>query len=388
MITLLSSIFIKNKNDVSNSRVRNAYGVLCSALGIVLNVILFGFKFVIGLITGSIAIQADSFNNISDAGSSALSLFGFKVASRKPTKEKPFGQARIEYISALIVAIIIMIMGFSVIRDALFGIIEGTSSTFSIVAVIILGASILVKLYMAFYNYKVGKKINSSALKAVATDSIGDCISTFAVLCCLLINKFFTIDLDNYCGIIVGIIIMIAGFRTTKETVGELLGKRPSKEIVQKIYDIVLSYEEIYGIHDLVVHDYGPNKLMVSLHAEVSGDMDIYYLHELIDTIMNRLDKELTCVSVIHMDPICLNDEKTNEMRLEVAKACQKLDSRITIHDFRMVVGPTKTNVIFDADVPHDLSGDDDEIRQKLCEIIESELENTQAVIQIDKSYI
>ncbi len=388
MFNLLSRIFIKDREDVKNANVRKAYGVLCGALGIIFNLILFGFKFAIGLITGSIAIQADSFNNVSDVATSALSIFGFKASSKKPTKEMPFGQARIEYVLALIVSTVIIIMGFSVVKDGVIGIIKNASSTFSTVAVVILCSSILVKLYMAFYNYKASKKIGSTALKAVALDSVSDCVSTFVVLCCLLINKFFAIDLDNYCGILVGLIIMFAGYKNTKGAIGCLLGKRPSEEIVKKIYNIVLSYPIIYGIHDLVVHDYGPNRLMVSLHVEVLGDNDIFSVHEEIDGIMNRLDRELNCVSVIHMDPISLNDEKTNEMKALVLNICQRLDCRITIHDFRTFVRKNQTNVIFDASIPHDLAYEDEETKSKLCQMIENEFENVKAVIQIDKSYI
>ena len=388
MITLLSKIFIKDNKNYKDPTVRRSYGILCSVTGIAFNVILFIAKFVLGLVTCSLAIQADSFNNLSDAGSSILSLLGFRISSRKPTDANPFGSGRIEYISSLVISVIVMTMGISVLRDSIIGIIEKSTSSFSIVAVSVLSCSIVVKAYMASYNTVIGKKIDSSAMRAVASDSLGDVVATFAVLVSMLIYRFTGFDPDNYCGILVSVFILWSGFSSAKDTVSTLLGKRPDKELVNKICSIVLGFDGIIGVHDLVVHDYGPGRLMISLHAEVSGDADIYVLHDTIDSAMRALDKQLGCVSVIHMDPICVNDELTTEKRKEVAEAVKKLDPRITIHDFRMVVGPTHTNFLFDAVAPHDMKMTDEEINKALCEIISDSFENTYAVIHVDKSFI
>ena len=388
MITLLSKIFIKDNKNYKDPTVRRSYGILCSVTGIAFNVILFIAKFILGLVTCSLAIQADSFNNLSDAGSSILSLLGFRFSSRKPTDANPFGSGRIEYISSLVISVIVMTMGISVLRDSIIGIIEKSTSSFSIVAVSVLSCSIVVKAYMACYNTVIGKKIDSSAMRAVASDSLGDVVATFAVLVSMLIYRFTNFDPDNYCGILVSVFILWSGFSSAKDTVSTLLGKRPDKELVNKICSIVLGFDGIIGVHDLVVHDYGPGRMMISLHAEVSGDADIYVLHDTIDSAMRALDKELGCVSVIHMDPICVNDELTTEKRKEVAEAVKKLDPRITIHDFRMVVGPTHTNFLFDAVAPHDMKMTDEEINKALCKIISDNFENTYAVIHVDKSFI
>ena len=279
-------------------------------------------------------------------------------------------------------------MGISVLRDSIIGIIEKSTSSFSIVAVSVLSCSIVVKAYMACYNTVIGKKIDSSAMRAVASDSLGDVVATFAVLVSMLIYRFTGFDPDNYCGILVSVFILWSGFSSAKDTVSTLLGKRPDKELVNKICSIVLGFDGIIGVHDLVVHDYGPGRMMISLHAEVSGDADIYVLHDTIDSAMRALDKELGCVSVIHMDPICVNDELTTEKRKEVAEAVKRLDPRITIHDFRMVVGPTHTNFLFDAVAPHDMKMTDEEINKALCKIISDNFENTYAVIHVDKSFI
>lgn len=387
MITLLSKIFIKNNKNYEDGAVRRAYGILCSIVGIALNVILFAAKFVIGLITASVSVQADSFNNLSDAGSSILSMLGFRLAGRKPTDANPFGSGRIEYVASLIIASIVMMMGVSVMKDSIVGIIEGNNSTFSIVAVAVLCASIVVKAYMACYNTIIGHKINSQTMKAVATDSISDVVSTFVVLVSLVVYKITGFNPDNYCGIAVSLFIIWTGFCSAKETVSTLLGKSPDKELVNKIYTIVMGFDGIVGVHDLVVHDYGPGRLMISLHAEVSGDIDIYTLHETIDSAMAALDKELGCISVIHMDPICLNDKLTMEKKQEVLDALRKFDERITIHDFRMVVGPSRTNVLFDAVIPHDLKMSDEEAKAALTKIVEDKFENTHAIIQVDKSF-
>lgn len=392
MVALLSKLFIKNYKDYDNPLTRRAYGILCSILGILLNVLLFAVKLIVGLITGSISIMADSYNNLSDAGSSLLSLFGFKFAGKKASDDRPFGHGRIEYVTGLIIAIIIVVVGISTLKDSISNIVNkvtpDANAYSNVTALVIIGITILVKVYMIIYNKYYGKKINSMAMKAVGTDSLTDVISTSLVLCCAILYNFSGINLDGYCGAIVSLFILYSGISSMKETIGDLLGKRPDKEIVNKIYSIVLNHNEILGVHDLVVHDYGPGKFMISLHAEVSGEEDIYKLHDVIDNAMTELDNALGCVSIIHLDPICTSDEKVTEARIAVAKLVKKIDDRITVHDFRMVEGPSHTNFIFDAVIPHDLKRSDSDIKKSITTLIENSFENTNAVIKIEKSFI
>ncbi len=392
MITLLSKLFIKNRKDYENPVTRRAYGMLCSIMGIVLNVILFAVKLAVGLITASISIMADSYNNLSDAGSSLLSLFGFKFAGKKASDDRPFGHGRIEYIAGLVIAIIIVIVGITTLRDSIKILVEGitpdANAYSNVIAIVIIGLTILVKIYMIFYNMHYGKKINSQTMKAVGTDSLMDVISTSLVLACAIIYKFTGLNLDGWCGALVSVFITYAGISAVKETIGDLLGKRPDKELVNQIYSIVLSHNEILGVHDLVVHDYGPGRFMISLHAEVSGEEDIYHLHDVIDNAMSELDTKLGCVSIIHLDPICTSDERVTEFRIKVAKVVKQVDERITVHDFRMVEGPTHTNFIFDAVVPHDLKMSDEAVKAELEKLIGESFNNTNAVIKIEKSFI
>ncbi len=392
MVTLLSKIFIKNRKDYENPITRRAYGMLCSIMGIVLNIILFAVKLVIGLLTGSISIMADSYNNLSDAGSSLLSLFGFKFAGKKASDDRPFGHGRIEYIAGLVIAIIIVIVGITTLRDSISILINNetpdANAYSNVTAIVIIGLSILVKVYMIIYNMYYGKKINSQTMKAVGTDSLMDVISTSLVLACALIYRFTGVNLDGWCGALVSVFITYAGISAVKDTMGDLLGKRPDKELVDQICSIVLSHSEILGVHDLVVHDYGPGRFMISLHAEVSGEEDIYRLHDVIDNAMSELDNQLGCVSIIHLDPICTSDERVTEFRIKVAKVVKQFDERITVHDFRMVEGPTHINFIFDAVVPHDLKVSDEVVKVELEKLINANFENTNSVIKIEKSYI
>lgn len=392
MVTLLSRIFIKNRKDYENPTTRRAYGMLCSVLGVTLNVILFIVKLLVGLISGSISVMADSYNNLSDAGSSLLSLIGFKFAGKKASDDRPFGHGRIEYVTGLVIAIIIVVVGITTLRDSVVNIINAVSPDENAysnpITLVIIGLTVLVKIYMIIYNRYYGKKINSQAMKAVGTDSLMDVISTSLVLGCALLYNFTGVNLDGYCGALVSVFITYSGISSVKDTIGDLLGKRPDKDLVNKIYSIVLRHEEIYGVHDLVVHDYGPGRFMISLHAEVNGEEDIYKLHDVIDNAMTELDKELGCVSIIHLDPICTSDEKVTEARIRVSKIVKEFDNRITVHDFRMVEGPTHTNFIFDAVVPHDLKIDDEAVKSALENLIDKSFENTNAVIKIEKSYI
>lgn len=315
MFGLLSKIFIKNRDDLKNPAVRRAYGILSGTLGIVLNILLFAGKLTAGLISGSVAIVADALNNLSDAGSSVITLIGFRMAGQKPDKGHPFGHGRIEYISGLIVSMLIILMGFELGKSSVEKIISPGETEFSVVAAVILAVSVLVKLYMCCYNGKVGKKISSPAMKATATDSLGDCISTMVVLICMFITKFTSFDLDGICGAAVALFIFISGLRAAKETINPLLGVPPTDEFVDEIGETVMSHKGVLGFHDLIVHDYGPGRRMISLHAEVPADEDLLKTHDMIDNIEKELSAKLGCDAVIHMDPIETDDKITMEAR-------------------------------------------------------------------------
>ncbi len=388
MFGLLSKIFIKNRDDLENPAVRRAYGILSGTLGIVLNILLFAGKLTAGLISGSVAIVADALNNLSDAGSSVITLIGFRMAGQKPDKGHPFGHGRIEYISGLIVSMLIILMGFELGKSSVGKIISPGETEFSVVAAVILAVSVLVKLYMCCYNGKVGKKISSPAMKATATDSLGDCISTMVVLICMFITKFTSFDLDGICGAAVALFIFISGLRAAKETINPLLGVPPTDEFVDEIGETVMSHKGVLGFHDLIVHDYGPGRRMISLHAEVPADEDLLKTHDMIDNIEKELSAKLGCDAVIHMDPIETDDKITMEAREKIAELVKIIDERVTIHDFRMVTGPTHTNVIFDIVVPYDVKRTEDEIRRDIERMVKTLDENYYATVHVDKSFV
>lgn len=385
MITLLSNIFIKDKDQYQNPNTRSAYGKLCGGFGIFLNICLFVGKLIAGLLSNSIAIIADAVNNLSDAASSAITLIGFKISEQKPDKDHPYGHGRVEYISGLLISIAIVFMGFELIKSSIEKIIHPQEMACDMITVAILVASILVKIYMFSYNRSIGKKIESVVMSATATDSLSDTIATFVVLLSTLIYQFTGLNIDAYCGVLVGLFILYSGCNAAKETISPLLGQPPKPEFVDQIKDLVMSHEEILGIHDMIVHDYGPGRIMASLHAEVDSKGDIMEIHDLIDRIENEIQEQCNCQAVIHMDPILVNDPYTDELKEKVRKMIDELDPNIHFHDFRVVKGPTHTNIIFDIVLPFDYQYKDeyvvDFIRNKL-----SALEgNFNGVINIDK---
>ncbi|MGM9663419.1 MAG: cation diffusion facilitator family transporter [Eubacteriales bacterium] len=384
MIKLLSRFFIKNHNDTDDPRVRSAYGILCGIVGIFLNILLFVGKLIAGIISGAISVTADAFNNLSDAGSSLITLIGFRLAGQKPDNTHPFGHGRIEYISGLLVSIAVTLMGFELAISSIERIITPKETEYSLLTVIILAVSVAVKLYMASYNRAIGKKIHSDAVKVASVDSLCDSFSTLAVLICTLISHFTSLEVDAYCGLALSVIILIAGIRSAIETLQPLLGQAPDKEFTDKIIRIAKSSPAVLGVHDLIVHDYGPGRRMISLHAEVSDHADLIEAHDAIDNLEKELAHELGCDAVIHMDPIAADDEETKTAKTEAQKRVREIDERITIHDFRMVKGPTHTNVIFDAAVPFDIKESDDEIKEMIRKGI---LEDTGkiAVVTVDR---
>jgi cation diffusion facilitator family transporter len=387
MISVLSRIFIKNRSNIKDPKVRSAYGILCGIVGIILNLILCALKLFVSYLTGSVSVAADAFNNLGDAGSSVITLIGFKLASQKPDPSHPFGHGRIEYLSALIVSMLIVLMGFELGKSSFNKIISGGETTFSTVAIIILSLSILVKLYIFLYNRTIGKRINSSAMIATSTDSLSDCISTSVVLVCTILSKFSTFNFDGWCGLAVSVFILISGIKAVKETMDPLLGTPPDSDFVTEIESIVMSYPEITGIHDLIVHNYGPGRVMISLHAEVSQSIDILVAHDIIDNAEVDLRTRLNCSAVIHLDPVSTEDERVNEVKYKVAELAKALDPAVTIHDFRMVFGDTHTNLIFDMVVPYNIKRNDEDIKDEMSRLVKIIDNSFMTVISIDHDY-
>lgn len=388
MITFLASLFIKDSKNYKEPSVRQAYGVLSGAVGIGLNILLFFGKWLAGTISGSIAIIADAFNNLSDAGSSIITLIGFRLSGQEPDPEHPFGHGRMEYISGLLVSVAILIMGFELIGSSIGKLrspepIESSALVFGILI-----ASILVKLYMFFYNHSLSKKIESAAMKATSVDSLSDTVATTLVLIATLISKYTGLLLDGWFGILVGLFILYTGGSTLKETIDLLLGQPPKQEFIDEVKEIVLGHSMVHGVHDLIVHDYGPGRVMISLHAEVDVNGDIQDIHEQIDHIEHELQEKLHCSATIHMDPIVTDDKEVLVMKAKVEEMVHFLDESFSMHDFRMVKGSTRTNLIFDVEVPRKTSYTDNEIVNWLKERIH-ELPGSKyfAVIQIDHEY-
>ena len=388
MIELLARLFIKNQQHTEDPAVRRGYGVLCGAVGIALNILLFLVKMLAGFLSGSIAITADAVNNLSDAGSSLVTLLGFKIAAQKPDRDHPFGHGRMEYISGLVVSMVILLMGFELIKTSVGKIITPEAVVFHPAVLLILGTSIAVKLYMAAYNRVVGKKIGSAAMIAASTDSLSDCLATAAALLSTLVGHFFSVSIDGWCGAVVACFILFAGISAVKGTIDPLLGQPPTKEFVDEVETLVLAYSEITGIHDLIVHDYGPGRRFISLHAEVSADGDLLALHDVIDTAEREVSEKMGCFTTIHMDPLEQNDALTTQTRERVAVIVKLIDPSITIHDFRMVTGPTHTNVIFDAVVPHNCPLSDREVTDRIACGVRALDGNYFAVVNIDKSFV
>ncbi len=388
MVTLIAKYMIPDYTNMKSSKVRHGYGMLCGVVGIILNILLFAGKFLAGLFSGSIAITADAINNLSDAGSSFITLAGFKLASQKPDPDHPYGHGRMEYLSGLFVSLLILLMAVELIKTSLDKILNPESTQITPMVMVILIASILVKLYMFYYNQSVGKKIDSSALLATAADSRGDCLATLLVLVSSAVSLLFDVQIDGYCGVIVGLLILYAGFNAAKETINPLLGKAPDKEYVEEIERIVTSHDLILGIHDMMVHDYGPGRVVVSLHAEVPSDGDLLEMHDLIDHIEHDLAQQCQCEAVIHMDPIAVNDPKVEALKGKISKLLEQIDPTLKFHDFRMVKGPTHTNLIFDVLVPYRFPMNDSELIYLIDKKVKELNPSYFVVVKIDHTYI
>lgn len=378
-----------NITELKSQNERQKYGALAGIIGIVTNLILSVFKLIVGIITASVAIMADALNNLSDAGSSIVSLVSFKLSEKPADRDHPFGHARIEYIASMVVSFLILLVGFEMLSDAvsvIFGFSEAKVPSFSVVSLIILGASIAVKLALAIFYKRVGTKINSSVIIASATDSFFDSISTTAVLVSSIIIKYTELFIiDAIIGLLVSFLILFAGIRMLNETKNSLLGEAPVKETVESILKIVSEYPEIIGTHDLLVHNYGPGHYVASFHAEVDGKEDIYLIHDIIDNVEKRIGMELNIICTIHLDPITTDNEEVNLLKTSVTDIVKSISDDIGIHDFRVVMGKTHTNLIFDLEVPFEMKI----THQGLTEQIETELrktkENCYCVITLDR---
>lgn len=388
MIALLSRLFIKDNTLYANQEVRQKYGVLTSVVGIGLNILLFLGKYVVGVLSGAVSVIADALNNLSDACSSFMTLLGFHFAGKKPDTDHPFGHGRIEYIAGLGVSALILLMGAELFQSSVKKIIYPETMEVTTITFVMLAASILVKCYMAFYNRSIGKKIESAAMKTTATDSLSDCISTSVVFISMIIFKLSGINIDGWSGLFVSILILIAGFTSAKETISPLLGTAPEKEFIEAIEKTVLAHDIVSGIHDMMVHDYGPGRKIISLHAEVPGNMDVFKIHDEIDLIEQELKEQFECEAVIHMDPIASYDEHVMYLKSEVYKIVKEYNDDLSMHDFRVVTGDTHTNLIFDVVVPADYELRNQSIEQDLKERILMKWENHFAVIKVERSYV
>ena len=384
MISLLARLFLRKKDPAD---LRRGYGMLCGAVGIGLNLLLFGGKFLAGTLSGSIAITADAFNNLSDAGNSFVTLVGFHLAGQKPDVHHPFGHGRIEYLSGLAVSMLILLMGFELGRSSLDKILHPSPVDSSPLVLGILCVSIAVKLYMAFYNHTLGKKLSAPAMLATAVDSLSDSAATFAVLAATLVGQFSGVLIDGWVGLLVAALILWSGAKSAKETIDPLLGTPPTHEFVQRIRDLVMAHPGIIGIHDLIVHDYGPGRVMISLHAEVPATENVLDIHDEIDNVEKELQEKLGCEAVIHMDPIVTDDGVTAETRQRVAALVRCIDDEISIHDFRMVSGATHTNLIFDAVVPFGFRLTDAQVAEKIKTAVRALDGTYYAVVHVERSY-
>ncbi|MBB5265635.1 cation diffusion facilitator family transporter [Catenibacillus scindens] len=388
MTNILVRLFVKNYNDTENDQVRTAYGVLASIVGILCNILLFAVKVAIGTLVGSIAVVADAFNNLSDAFSSIISFVGVKLASRPADQEHPFGHGRYEYIAAFIVACLVIEVGFTFIQSSFDKILHPEAVTFSIVSVIILCLSILVKLWLGLFNRKLGKKINSTVMMATSADALGDVLTTLATIVSLLIYGILGWNVDGIVGMVVAIVVVFAGINIAKDTIRPLLGERPDPKVYKMLEKKVESYEGIVGTHDLIIHNYGPTKSMATIHAEVSNKEDIETSHELIDKIEREVTKETGIFLVIHMDPVDVEDPFVIQWRKRVYDMIHEMDPNVSAHDFRMVKGKEQINLIFDIVVPY--SYDLEKTHQftiRLEERIKRMDSRCQCVITIDHSF-
>ena len=388
MTDFLVNKFIKDSTNIESTEVRTRYGMLASVVGIFCNVLLFSVKLTIGLILSSLAVTADAFNNLSDAASSIISFIGVKMAGKPADAEHPFGHGRIEYIAALIVSFLVIEVGFTFFKSSISKILHPEEISFDLVPFVILILSILVKLWMAFFNNKLGKRIDSKVMLATAADSLGDVITTSATVLSIIICHFTSINVDAIAGLIVSAIVIWSGISIAKDTLEPLIGERVPAELYQKITDIVESYDGIVGTHDLIVHNYGPNRSMATIHAEVPNDINIDVSHEIIDKIERDVKKDLNILLVIHMDPVEMRDEEVLSLREKTSRIVHALDPELNFHDFRVLKENEQRNLIFDLVIPDSYSEKDaNRVMHQLVSLLHEMDENVECIITLDRSF-
>lgn len=387
MKKLLLKLFVKNYKDVSNQEVRAKYGILSGIVGIVVNVILCSVKIFAGILSGSVSILADGINNLSDAGTSIVTMVGFKLSSQPADEKHPFGHERIEYISAMIVSIIIILIGFSLFTTSIEKIFKPTDVEISYYLFIVLGISILIKLWQGLFNRGLGKMINSTALLATSQDSINDVISTSAVVLGMIISLIFKINVDGYVGLLVSFFILKSGYDLVKDAASPLIGVNPTEEEINEVTSKILSYEGVLGIHDLVFHSYGPSKKFITAHAEVDAKADFMECHDLMDNIEKDFKNELNIDLVIHMDPIDINNPETVKLRTMVLDIITSYDSKFTMHDFRVVHGHTHTNILFDLVIPYNYPISIAQLKKEITELVKIQDNKLELIITVDQMY-
>ena len=390
MQNLLIRLFVKDHDNVKSPAVRRAYGKLVSTVGILLNLLLAAFKLLAGFLTGSISISADAFNNLSDAGSSVISLISFKIAAKPADRDHPFGHARIEYVASMIVAFLILFISVDLLKDSIAKLIAPVATEFKWIVVVILSLSVLAKLWLALFNRGVSKRIDSDVMRATSADSLSDAVATSAVLVATLLAHFlrgtaFAPYIDPVMGLIVAALILLAGLKVLNDTKNSILGEAPDDETIARIEALISEYPEALGIHDLVVHNYGPGRTLASVHIEVDGKKDIFASHDTVDTIERRLKQECGIECTVHLDPIITDDPIVNEWRTRVQALAATLGKGIRVHDFRMVPGFTHTNLIFDLEVPFEIEESNKALKARIAELIAEEAPNYFAVVTIDR---
>ncbi len=391
MTALLTRIFIKNPDNVKDNATRTAYGSLSGGVGIACNLLLCIFKIVVGSLTSSISIVADGLNNLSDMGSSVITILGFKLANKPADKDHPFGHGRIEYMSAFIVAILILLVGFELMKTSVGALIDGTPMpTYSTVSIIVLAVSVVFKVWLYIFNRKIGKKIESETLLATAQDSLNDSIATTVILLSVGVSKLVPVpfNLDAVMGVAVSLFILFAGFNAAKETLNRILGEPPEKELIDDLEKEILSHDEFVGIHDLIVHNYGPGRLFASVHVEVPQDIDIVACHEQIDLCEKDIFEKLNVALVIHMDPIDVNNESVSAVKEQMVNGIKEINPELTLHDFRMTpFAETQTNLIFDVVLPQNLKLSEKELEKKIKDLAKEINPTFCCVITFDQDF-
>lgn len=388
MTNFLIKRFVKNHENTSDSNVRQAYGYLGGFIGIVANILLFGAKLAVGFAINSIAVMADAINNLSDAASSVITLVGFKMTNKPADREHPFGHGRIEYISAMIVSFLVILVGFEFAKTSVDRIMNPEAVSFDIVTILLLSSSIAVKVWLSFFNKTIGRRIGSKAMEATAMDSLSDVITTSVVLLSLILSIWITYPIDGYVGIAVALFIMYSGFNLTRETLNPLLGEAPEEEFVNTIIKRTLSYEGVLGVHDIIVHNYGPSRCVVSLHTEIPANMDIMEAHDLIDKAEQEISEELGIHLVMHMDPINIDDKLVQKVQQQIIGVLMEFEMELSIHDFRMVGDEHHCNVIFDMVIPHEVAEKDEKrVAKEVTEAVKKKYPNYNPIITVDRSY-